>query len=449
LIDVASRTGSPPAWHLFAMEVLEPSENRRSVPLSQRRFVRATDQDRHLYGLARHALKRYAKKTGSAWVPDQIIPRVDRSDNRLIDYGYVRYSDLFNARQLLHLSCLAEAIDGVEGLAREALSLAFSDHLTTTCMMTYYAFGWRRLSPLFALRAFRHVTRPVEINPWLDGTGRGTFPNTVRQVQRAAAFARSPCEPMLAGGFVSTPAFPEVSGTDQARIIHSSSANISALEDNSIDFVLTDPPYFDNIAYSELSDFYRPWLQLLGITPGGGKARLGLRENLAAKGRGENSQEPFEKLLCACFKEVSRVLKPDGRFVFTFQHHCGKAWEALAASLNEAGLRPIQVIPLLGNSRAGLHVHDGTALWDAVIVARPSTHKPDVNLRLGSDALVAAKAHCEKWSESLSQEKKANFGSADRLNLMRACLTAASLGAFGSVGRAGSARSLHEVLEEI
>ena len=382
-------------------------------------------------------------------MPDQVIPREGRSDNRLIDYGYVRYADLFNDRQLLHLSYLAEAIDGVEGLAREALSLAFSDHLTTNCMMTYYAFGWRRLSPLFALRAFRHVTRPVEINPWLDGTGRGTFPNTVRQVQRAASFARSPSEPMLAGGFVVTPPFPEVIGTDQARIFHSSSVNISALQDNSIDFVLTDPPYFDNIAYSELSDFYRPWLQLLGITPGGGKAQLGLRENLAAKSRGENSQEPFEKLLGACFREVSRVLKPDGRFVFTFQHQCGKAWEALASALNEAGIRPIQVIPLLGNSRAGLHVHDGTALWDAVIVARPSALKSIGALRLGKEALESAKAHCERWSESLSQDKKANFGSADRLNLMRACLAAGSLGAFGAVGPAGKGRSLHEVLEEI
>ena len=53
--------------------------------------------------------------------------------------------------------------------------IAFSDHLTTNCMMTNYAFGWRRLAPLFSIRAFRHVPRPVEINPWLDGTGRGTY----------------------------------------------------------------------------------------------------------------------------------------------------------------------------------------------------------------------------------------------------------------------------------
>jgi hypothetical protein len=82
------------------------------------------------------------------------------------------------------------------------LALAFSDHLTTNCMQTHYAFGWRRLAPLFSIRAYRHVTRPVEINPWLDGTGRGTFPNTVRQVQRAIEFARNPTVARLDGGFV-------------------------------------------------------------------------------------------------------------------------------------------------------------------------------------------------------------------------------------------------------
>jgi putative DNA methylase len=137
-------------------------------------------------------------------VPQREVPREGRSDDRLIDYGYRAYHELFNPRQLLHLSCLAEAISATAGRVREALALAFSDHLATNCMMTYYAFGWRRLAPLFSIRAFRHVTRPVEINPWLDGTGRGTFPNAVRQVQRAIDFAKAPEVACLDGGFVAS-----------------------------------------------------------------------------------------------------------------------------------------------------------------------------------------------------------------------------------------------------
>ena len=75
---------------------------------------------------------------------------------------------------------------------RRALAMAFSDHLTTNCMMTAYAGSWRRLTPLFSIRAFRHIPRPVELNPWCDGTGRGTYPNAVRKLMRAAEFARLP-----------------------------------------------------------------------------------------------------------------------------------------------------------------------------------------------------------------------------------------------------------------
>src|SRR5207244_6544570 len=115
--------------------------------------------------------------------------------------------------------------------------------------------------------------RPVEINPWLDGTGRGTFPNAVRQVQRAIAFARAPREPLLAGGFrPAPPRCPATDGTDRApaaRILHGDARSLRGIGTRSVDLVLTDPPYFDNVAYAELSGFYRPWLQLLGVVPGG------------------------------------------------------------------------------------------------------------------------------------------------------------------------------------
>ena len=76
---------------------------------------------------------------------DDVIPAADRGDPRLLRYGYGRYRELFNARQLLHLSDLAQAIENADHAYRDALAIAFSDHLTTNCMLTSYAFGWRRL----------------------------------------------------------------------------------------------------------------------------------------------------------------------------------------------------------------------------------------------------------------------------------------------------------------
>jgi putative DNA methylase len=448
LIDVAGRTGRPPEWHLFALEVLDPTEGRRSVPMTRRHFRRATDADRRLLAAAGRALERRRTVDGTVpWVPERVIPARDRSDDRLIDYGYARYHELFNPRQLLHLSRLAEAIDRLDGPVREAMALAFSDHLTTNCMMTNYAFGWRRLAPLFSIRAFRHVSRPVELNPWLDGTGRGTYPNAVRQVQRAIESARCPTEAVLEGGFTPPPAGGESRPAGTARILHADARQLKAVADRSVDLVLTDPPYFDNIAYSELSDFFLPWLQLFRLAPASGRGETGRRRNLAARGRSGGSADVFRVALGECFRQVSRVLKSDGRLVFTYQHRIGGAWEALAVSLAGAGFRAVQVFPMLGNSHAGPHVHSGTCAWDAVFVAVPGRvpDKPP-RLRLTEAAVTAAGSHCATWATRLAKVK--SFSAADRLNLERACLVAAAIGAFATPVCGGPTRPLRELLDQ-
>src|SRR5262249_46376249 len=255
LIDIADRTHALPQWRLFALETLADEVGSRPVPMSHRSFQAATNWDRERVGAARRALQRRGLPGGGwRWIPERQIPRQRRSDSPLPGYGYRAYHELFNPRQLLHLSCLAEAIaTTTTGRVREALALAFSDHLTTNCMLTYYAFGWRRLAPLFSIRAFRHVCRPVEINPWLDGTGRGTFPNAVRQVQRAIDFARGPEVAHLDGGFIHSGSLDPMEG-QRCHIVQGDSRTLARVRDKSIDLILTDPPYFDNIAYSELSD---------------------------------------------------------------------------------------------------------------------------------------------------------------------------------------------------
>ena len=188
LIDVAVRTGTPPAFRLFAVETLPPGSERR-WPTTCRRIRTASAFDQACFAAARAALHRLSADNPHL-IPAGPIPAAGRSDDRLVRYGYRDYRELFNPRQLLHLGVLADAIQGVEGLPGEALKIAFSDHLTTNNMLCGYIGGWRRLSPLFAIRAYRHIARPVEINPWLQHNGRGTFPNAVRAISRAAASLR-------------------------------------------------------------------------------------------------------------------------------------------------------------------------------------------------------------------------------------------------------------------
>jgi adenine-specific DNA methylase len=447
LIDVAGRTQSPPCWRLFALETIPAGVSRR-VPMAQRSFQAATGADQERARAARRALRRRGLPAGGwRWVPDRQVPREGRSDDRLLDYGYRHYHQLFNPRQLLHLSRLAEAISATAvGRVREALALAFSDHLATNCMLTYYAFGWRRLAPLFSIRAFRHVSRPVEINPWLDGTGRGTFPNAVRQVQRAIDFARAPEVAHLDGGFVRSGSLGPVRGQTR-HVIHGDSRVLARVKDRSVDLILTDPPYFDNIAYSELSDFFLPWLQAFGlIQPRNGRAPR-MPANLAARSRGEEGLSTFQRGLTRCFAQMHRVLKDEGRLVFSYQHRTPEAWAALACALAEGGWVPVQVFPMLGNSTAGPHQHEGTITWDAVSVYRKGASRPGGALRVSRPTAGTAARHVRAWSSRVSGLAGAPFRAADRTNLWRACLVAAALGMFGAP-RGPGPRLLREVLVE-
>jgi len=429
LIDVAGRIGHPPAWRLFALETIPEAKGTRSIPLRERTFQAATDADRALYDAATALLMETADSKGVLpWVPERVIPVEGRSDDRLVRYGYGRYRDLFNARQLLHLSKLAEVVAAQDAPEREALSLALSDHLITNCMLTHYAFGWRRLAPLFSVRAYRHIPRPVEINPWLEGTGRGTFPNAVRQVQRAIVAARTPLDALLTGGFAPTPTQGERhAGEQQATIVQGTAERLNQVGSASVDLILSDPPYFDNIAYSELSDFFLPWLEMLGLVDVGGG--LGWSDNLAGHDRDEVAATDFEQRLGSCFIEFARVLKPEGRMVFTYQHSHPRAWLALARAIAPSGLRALQVFPLLGNTAAGLHVHDGTITWDAVFVLGHGGD-PIAEPMLTAGAIQDAHKRCRYWSERLAPLTTGAFRPADHHNFSRACLVAAALGAF-------------------
>jgi adenine-specific DNA methylase len=217
-----------------------------------------------------------------------------------------------------------------------------------------------------------------------------------------------------------------------ARIEQADAADLGFLPDESVDLVLTDPPYFDNIAYGELSDFFLPWLQQLTAAPESRAASASTHTVLGGSRHDAASAAAFGTSLGQCFREIARVLRADGRVVFTYQHSTSAAWGALAGALAAAGLRPVQVFPLLGDGRAGLHAHDGNSRWDAVIVARPApspTAGCAGTVTISDAAAEAARLHAARWSERLMRAGMP-FGAADARNLQRASLVSAALGMF-------------------
>jgi putative DNA methylase len=447
LIEVGRRTARPPTWRLFATETIEREPDKRGLPMSARRFRPATDFDHELVGSAEAELLREVA-AAPAFVPTSTISTEGRSDGRLPAYGYRRYAELFGPRQLLHLGRLAREIAGLPAELREPLGLAFSDHLATNCMLTAYAFGWRRLAPLFAIRAYRHVPRPVEINPWLDRVGRGTFPNAVRQLQRAVDYARAPKEPLADGGFRSV---ADLVGTPEraASVRQIDARRLDGIPERSVDLILTDPPYFDNIAYSELSEFFLPWLEHIGVV-GASCGTVAGDAPLAVRTRDRDAAEQFGHSLGECLRRAGRTLREDGRLVFTYRHQAALGWLALGIALGRGGYEVVQVFPLLGEVGAGNHAHEGTATWDAVVVAKIGVATAADGMAIPNvpvGALHLAKEHCAAWSARLSIHSAPAFREPDRLNFRRASIVAGAFGMFGEAPLGSETIPLDRALE--
>ena len=109
--------------------------------------------------------------------------------------------------------------------------------------------------------------------------------------------------------------------------------------------MLTDPPYYDNVHYADLSDFFYVWLKRavgnlfpdLFATPLTPKSL----EAIASKTRHETSEEArlfFEQTLSESFHEIQRVLKPGGITVVVYAHKTTEGWETMLNGLVEAGL---------------------------------------------------------------------------------------------------------------
>ena len=243
---------------------------------------------------------------------------------------------------------------------------------------------------------------------------------------RAAAYARAPKEPVLGGGFR---AVPSVESAEAPVVRCGTSQNLSFLPDASVDLVLTDPPYFDNIAYSELAEFFLPWLRLLDVvSPDSGLEQVML-DSLGGRRGDTESLEKYTAGLSGVFSEVARVLKPSGVMVFSYRHAVPEAWRALASAIAPHPLSAVRVLPAPGEAGVGLHAHAGTGLWDAVFVFRrdpEGTTPKKTRLTITDASVEAAAMQAAAWQKIL-QDCALAFGAVDQKTMRRASLVAAAL----------------------
>lgn len=385
---VEAGTPLPKRW--FAIEYLDPETHRRVFKVPD-----AIDLAR--YEAARQTLE---AQLLTLPIPDREIPLSNREDLRPTTHGYAFYRQLFNARQLLALGWLLEWISAIPDYeVRNYFVLAFSDALAANNLLCSFAFGYDKLTPLFGLHAYNMITRPVENNVWGTVFGRGSFKRCLRKMIDGKKYCLMPYESRynqtrgdLEKVFLPTPIRPNLVMTAETwyqqskegehsncLILNQSSESLKGLCSGTIDLILTDPPYYSNLSYSELSDFYyawiRPFLAEIGAT--WSAYTTPYNEALYVKQRKETQQSiiNFTNGLKSVFTECYRVLQEHGLLIFTYHHLDAVAWIPLTQALSEANFVIKNVFPVLSEGRGKFHSTEGTIKWDAVLVCRKRERK--------------------------------------------------------------------------
>ncbi len=360
------------------------------------RFFKRVDQtDIQVW---KEAEAEFRRRADTLLIPHQAIPTKGRSDPRPVNHGYAHFRDMFNERQLLCLSLLLEHILRIpDQNIRELMLAAFSDSLNTNNMFCKYEVEWHKISLFFSLHAFHPIERPTENNVWGTRFGRGTFVKCFEKVRAAKAYAQRLYERLVdrrgrrytqhtrgerAEGYLVN-RFEELQTTDRAVLLRcQSSEDLSFIPDRSVDAVITDPPYFDNVQYSELADFFYVWLRLAlkDIYPWFEPELSGRAEEIVQNERLGKSADFFTGGLSRVFTECRRVLKDEGLLVFTFHHNQLWAWQGLAQALLEAGFTVSATPVVRSEGRGEVHSSEGNIRYDCVFVCRkappPSGKRP-------------------------------------------------------------------------
>ena len=341
-------------------------------------------------------------------VPNEAFPP-DSNDDRPIQYGMPLWRDLFSPRQLYCHGTSVEVFR--ELLAEEQTKPGFGE--TQKAAFAYLAialdtmlnYGTRscrwdtatqRVRSLFDRHDFAFVWSYSEMAPLITGLGYDwAFDKTEKCIAELIGLLRPDVDAKALktqktskNGVTQEGLFAASSFTPPPLTLSCASGDaLTHIEDASIDAVVMDPPYYDNVMYAELSDFFYVWLKRTAayLYPDLFTRRLTDKENEAVANPARFSGQPkpkelasaeYRSRMAAVFAECRRTLKPDGVLLLMFTHKATGAWDALAKGLLDAGFLISASWPVNTEAEGSLHIKDKAAANSTIfLVCRPRPEK--------------------------------------------------------------------------
>jgi putative DNA methylase len=246
--------------------------------------------------------------------PRTAIPAGDKTSS-LLSQGLNYFHELFTRRNLLALAILRKEIDSIENSYGDFLRFVFSSSLKWASRQSHLrgeiVEGW-------ALHAYWIYPKSLEINVW------NTFERRWQAVKRGKRYSNRSIEACKFGE-----RFDDLScGSATCFILTGSSANLPVPAE-SVDTIVTDPPYGGNVNYGELSDYWTIWFS-------DGKL-IDKKDEVIVNRAQAKKVEDYENLLHSVFKECYRVLKTGRCLVSTFNSRDLRIVASFVVAASKAG----------------------------------------------------------------------------------------------------------------
>ena len=331
------------------------------------------------------------------WERDDVLPseRIPEGNKTREphNYGMGRWRDMFTPRQLLVHGCFVEEYRRLIPEVRAAIPDPQRADATLVLLAMMQSKALNFNARLSSWHVERQVIRPVfdSHNYAFKNTfaefeaGAELFPWTLKQLLDAyGEIAR-----LLTGDIDDRPTLPDgpspakspTRDTATVTVTCANAGNLAHLGDGGVTLVCVDPPYYDNVMYAELADFFyvwekrtlgRLWPELFAaeFTNKHDEA-VANRARFAAAGRraGDLADADYTNKMAAIFSECRRVLRPDGAMVVMFTHKRAEAWDSLGAALLQAGFNIGTSWPVRTESEQALFMAKQNSVKSTIFLA--------------------------------------------------------------------------------
>ena len=327
-------------------------------------------------------------------VPSERIPDGNKTTEPQ-RYGLHTWRDMFSPRQLLchgtSVEVFREMLDADRAVSkltevREAaygyLALSLDKLLNYNSRMSIWMPTREVVANTFNRHDFAFCWSHAEMAPLIVGLGYDwAIGQTAKCIDELVAMVRPEANggsvDMFDGGRAAEDTPPPVTITCKPG------DSLDHIADASIDAVVMDPPYYDNVMYAELSDFFYVWLKRTAgrVFPELFRRHLTDKDNEAvanpAKFQGQKGARAlagrdYQERMASIFAECRRTLKPNGVMTLMFTHKATGAWDALTKGLMEAGFVITASWPINAEAEGSLHIRNKAAVKSTIfLVCRP------------------------------------------------------------------------------